>query len=234
MTDGGVTALTHLVSMDLISKDHNAFGRMTSVSDDRALWLAYNVLPHEPALRSWLRRKLSLGFDIDDVVQETYTVLAAKASIDTIRNPRAYTFQVAYSVIMRQLRDSRVVPITAVADIGTLDAAIDAPSPEDAVVARDELSHLRRAIQALPRQTRQAFILRRVEGLSQQEIARHMKLSEHTVEKHIARGIKLLLAQFGRGGNRGVEASRKRASTKTAGEDKKRDTCDAETNCRLN
>jgi RNA polymerase sigma-70 factor (ECF subfamily) len=52
----------------------------------------------------------------------------------------------------------------------------------------------------MPRQTRAAFVLRRVEGLSQQEIARRMNLSEHTIEKHISRGIKLLLAEFGGGG----------------------------------
>jgi RNA polymerase sigma-70 factor (ECF subfamily) len=207
---------------------------MTSVSDDRAHWLARHVLPHESALRAWLRRKSPFGFDIDDIVQETYAVLAAKASVDAIRNPRAYTFQVAYSVVLRQLRESRVVPITAVIDIGTLDAALDEPSPEDAVLARNELSHLHRAIQALPRQTRQAFILRRIEGLSQNEIARRMKLSEHTVEKHIARGIKLLLAQFGRGGNRGADASRKQASVTSVREDKKRETCDVETNRCLN
>ncbi len=167
---------------------------MPSVDDARAQWLARHVLPHEPALRAWLRKKATFGFDIDDVVQETYAILAAKASIDTIRNPRTYAFQTAWSVILQQLRQSSVVPITAVADIDTLAACSDAPSPEDHVLARNELAMIRRAITGLPRQTRQAFILRRIEGLSQVEIARRMKLSENTVEKHIARGIRLLMA----------------------------------------
>ncbi len=193
---------------------------MTMVTDMRAQWLARHVLPHEAALRAWLRRRLPRGFDLDDVVQETYAVLAAKASIEAIRNPRTYTFQVAYSVILQQLRHSRVVPITAVNDTAFLDAAIDEPSPEQAVLARDELARIRSAIDALPRQTRLAFVMRRVDGLSQQEIARRMNLSEHTVEKHIARGIKSLLAQFGRGGNRGADASSpvgKTASGQSAG-----------------
>jgi RNA polymerase sigma-70 factor (ECF subfamily) len=37
-----------------------------------------------------------------------------------------------------------------------------------------------------------------------------MGLSEHTIEKHISRGIKLLLAQFGRGGNSAVQASKEK------------------------
>jgi len=188
------------------------------ITDERARWLAAHVVPHEAALRAWLRGKSSLGFDVDDIVQETYAVLAAKACVESIHNPKTYAFQVAYSIILQQLRQSRVVPIAAVADFGAIEAAIDEPSPEQTLLARDELRRVQRAIDALPRQTRTAFVLRRVEGLSQQEIARRMNLSEHTVEKHIARGIKSLLAQFGRGknaanaagGNRAVQASKEK------------------------
>ena len=173
------------------------------ISDERARWLAAHIIPHEAALRAWLRGKASPGSDVDDIVQETYAILAAKRTVDAINNPKTYAFQVAYSVILQQLRHSRVVPIAAVADIGALEAAVDEPSLEDAAIARDELRQVELAIEALPRQTRTAFILRRVEGLSQQAIASRMGLSEHTIEKHISRGIKLLLAQFGRGGQFG-------------------------------
>ncbi|TWB33653.1 RNA polymerase sigma-70 factor (ECF subfamily) [Nitrospirillum viridazoti] len=185
------------------------------ITDERARWLAVNVVPHEPALRSWLKRKASLQFDIDDVVQETYAILATKATVDTINDPKTYAFQVAYSVILQQLRHSRVVPITAVADIGTLETVMDEPSPEDTVLARFELEQVQRAIEALPRKTRAAFVMRRVEGLSQQEIARRMNLSEHTIQKHVARGIKLLLAQFSRDGSDG--ASKSSANKKKTG-----------------
>ncbi|WP_044560562.1 RNA polymerase sigma factor [Azospirillum sp. B4] len=150
------------------------------------------------------QRKASLHFDVDDVVQETYAILATKASVDAINDPKTYAFQVAYSVILQQLRRSRVVPITAVADIGTLETVMDEPSPEDTVLARFELEQVRRAIDALPRKTRAAFVMRRVEGLSQQEIARRLNVSEHTIQKHVARGIKLLLAQFSRDGGQGA------------------------------
>ena len=184
--------------------------QMKPISNERARWLAAHVVPHEAALRAWLRGKSSLGFDIDDIVQETYAILAAKTSVEDIANSKTYTFQVAHSVILQQLRKSRVVPIAAMADVGTLEAAIEDPSPEQTLLARDELQRVQRAIEALPRQTRTAFVLRRVEGLSQAEIAKRMRLSEHTVEKHIARGIKSLLAQFGRGGNKAVQASKEK------------------------
>mgnify|MGYP006186034825 CR=1 FL=1 len=48
-------------------------------------------------------------------------------------------------------------------------------------------------IAQLPDKCRQAFILRRVEGFSQREIAERMQISENTVEKHVCKGIRLLM-----------------------------------------
>src|SRR3546814_4682438 len=48
---------------------------MVACSDERARWLATQVLPHEPALRAWLSRRLGAGLEVDDVVQEAYAVL---------------------------------------------------------------------------------------------------------------------------------------------------------------
>ncbi|MEE3625833.1 RNA polymerase sigma factor [Nitrospirillum sp. BR 11752] len=169
--------------------------------EERARWLATHILPHEHGLRAWLRSKAFLGFDVDDVVQETYAILVAKACVAGIENPRAYAFQTAYSVVVRLLRQARVVPIAAVADLSALEAVVDAPSPEEVTSARQELRLIQDAIADLPRQTRRAFVMRRVEGLPQQEIARRMRLSENTVEKHIARGLRLLAERFGRGGS---------------------------------
>ena len=50
---------------------------MGQYSDERAIWLGRHVLPHEPALRAWLRRRRLDGLEIDDVIQETYTRLVA-------------------------------------------------------------------------------------------------------------------------------------------------------------
>jgi RNA polymerase sigma-70 factor (ECF subfamily) len=46
-----------------------------------------------------------------------------------------------------------------------------------------------RAVRELPVQCRRVFVLRKVYGLSQQEVARHLGISEATVEKHVAKGV---------------------------------------------
>ena len=159
----------------------------------RALWLAEHVLPCEPGLRDWLRRRMSMRQDVDDVIQETYAILASMADVSHVRQPRAYVFQVAQSVVLQQLRRAQVVPIEAVAEIDRLDISGDDVCPERRASSHQELARVEALIASLPDKCRQAFVLRRVEGYSQREIAQRMNISENTVEKHICKGLRVLM-----------------------------------------
>ena len=162
-------------------------------SRDRTEWLARHILPHEPALRAWLRRRVAGGLEVDDVVQETYAVLAGLASVDHIVSPRSYAFQTAQSLILRDLRRGRIVRMETTDDIERMGYAIDEPSPERQVSARQELRRAREAIARLPAKCREAFTLRKLEGLSQRDVARRMGISESTVEKHVGRALRTLM-----------------------------------------
>jgi len=168
---------------------------------ERSLWLSRHVLPHEPALRGWLRHRRVEGLETDDIVQETYAVLAGLACVDHIENPRAYAFQTAQSVILRHLRRARVVRIDALGDLEQLNTPLDDPSPEHQTAARQELRRVSDLIARLPSKCREAFTLRKVEGLSQREVAVRMGISESTVEKHIGRALRTLMEAMKHGGN---------------------------------
>ncbi|HZW14920.1 MAG TPA: sigma-70 family RNA polymerase sigma factor [Brevundimonas sp.] len=165
-------------------------------------------MPHEPALRSWLLNRRLAGLEIDDIIQETYARLIAVESVAGVRNPKTYAFQAAYSVMVTHVRRSRVIAFQTVSDIDQLGALADEPSPEHSVADRDELQHLGEAIASLPARIRDVFILRRVEGFSQREVAQRLGISESTVEKHMSRGFYLLTALFTRGGNHSAGASK--------------------------
>lgn len=193
---------------------------MTRVCEERAVWLARHVLPHEPALRAWLTRWRLQDLLVDDVVQEAYAVLAARESVEDIRNPRSYLFQTARRVILMHLRRSRVVSIRAVEDMERIGAPADEASPEQQVSDREELHRLARAIADLPEMGRQALTLRVIDGLSQREVGERMGISENAAQKHIAKSIHLLMDLFGRGGNAAPDASRtpvKKERTPNAG-----------------
>lgn len=67
-----------------------------------------------------------------------------------------------------------------------------APLQDEILIMRERLAHVRAGIAELPPRSRQALLLRRIEGLSYREIAQRMQISEGAVEKHISRGMRFL------------------------------------------
>jgi RNA polymerase sigma-70 factor (ECF subfamily) len=157
-------------------------------------WLGREVLCHEPELRAWLRRTRLARGDLDDIVQETYSRLAALTDVGHIANPRAYLFQTARNVVFEQIRRARVVRLDAVAEFEALETAHAEPSPERIVAARHELARVQALLAALPDRRRRILQMRKIEGLSQQEIARRLGVTENVVENEAARGLRSLVA----------------------------------------
>ncbi|MGE3476552.1 MAG: RNA polymerase sigma factor [Rhodospirillaceae bacterium] len=185
----------------------------------RARWLEQHVLPHDAALRAWIQKKVPVGLDVDDVVQEAYAILASLDSVESIRNPKSYTLRVAYSVILSHVRRARIVPMMTVSDVDFLGASDDTPSVERTVSDRDDLRRVGDAISELPPTCRQVFVLRRIDGLSQREIAERLGITVKTVEKHITKAVRVLVDSFGRGGSGPGRASIGGQTNKAAAED---------------
>lgn len=181
---------------------------MAGVCDERALWLGRHVLPHEPQLRAWLRRRRLDGLELDDVIQETYSRLMSADSVSHILDAKSYAFQVAGSVVIDHLRRMKVISIFSVPELDQVETASLDPSPERQAIDRDELNRLAGLIATLPGKIRDVFVLRRVHGLSQAEVANRLGLSESTVEKHMAKGFLIMLAQYRHGGIAPVHPSK--------------------------
>lgn len=154
-------------------------------------------------MRRWLARRARmgmLGLSSDDIIQEAYAKLAGLDCTDHITNPRAYLFQTANSVLLQEIRRKKVVPFESLdlsdaREVPGNDAAI-----EHQLEMREELVLVLRTIRALPEKCRQVFVLRKIHGLSQREIADRLQISESTVEKHLARGVKKLMDTHRYGG----------------------------------
>lgn len=174
---------------------------------ERAHWIAGHVLPHEAELRRALRRRAPAGFEIDDIVQEIYARLAALSSVDHIHSPRSYIHHMASGVMTDYVRRQKVVPMLAVDDYEAIGAISADPSPEAVVLHRDQLNRLTRIFSHLPPVVAQVFRLRRVEGLSQKDVARRLGVPESTIEKRMARGVYLIARHWESGGNDEVRST---------------------------
>lgn len=159
------------------------------------LWIAQEVLPHEPALRRWLRGTFP-QHQADDVIQESYCRLAELDGFAHITDPRGYLFQTARNVVLADIRRARVVRIEAAGSLADIAPALiaDELDPERIVAGRGLLGHVEALIGALPDRARAILRLRKLDGLSQREIAERMGVTETIVENDLARGLRTVLA----------------------------------------
>lgn len=149
-------------------------------------------------MRSWLRSAFPT-IDADDVIQETYCRISALDSVAHIADPCSYFFQTARNVVLQQIRRTRVVSIEAASGLSEFDQALaeDDASPERIVAGRRALARVEALIAALPDRCRQIFQLRKIEGVSQREIATRLGVTETIVENEVTRGLRRILDAMG-------------------------------------
>lgn len=159
---------------------------------DIAAWVGSHVLPHEAAVRAWLKRWTGRRQDIDDVIQEAYCRLAAMEDVTHVGNGRAYLFQTTRNIVLEQVRRSKIVHIDNVTDMSALTIVDEAPPMDRVVAGARALQRVEQLIEGLPLRCRRVFVLRRIHGVSQREIARLLGITQAAVEKQATRGLKLI------------------------------------------
>lgn len=181
--------------------------RMDDSLDD---WFAREILVHEGALVAFLQRAWSHRAEIHDLRQETYVRVYEAAGKARPVAPRAFLFATARHLVSDRLRRGRVVSIETMGDLDALNVLVDEMSPERRLDSRQVLKRLAAAFDRLPDRCREVVWLRRVEELSQKEVAARLGISEKTVEKQIAKGVRLIAAHF-HGNGQATRAAPRRA-----------------------
>lgn len=162
---------------------------------DRNAWFVEQVLPHEAALERYLRRNWRDPDEVPDLRQEVYA--RVYDSCDMARLPDsalAFVLATARNLLIDRARRAQVVSIETFADMEALAPALDELSPERHASARSELRRLQDALTLLPPRCRAVVELRKIEGLSQREVASRLGITEDTVERQVSKGIRLLAA----------------------------------------
>lgn len=155
-------------------------------------WVARYAIPQESRVRSTLRRAGVTEADIDDLIQEAYCRLAALRSVDHIGNPAGYFMQIVKNGWRDSLRRSKIVPLDSFTENAALFVMDETSEIEAAAIAREELARIDAVLANLPERCRAIFIAKRVEGLSQREIAERLKVSENVVENDIQKALRAI------------------------------------------
>ena len=152
-------------------------------------WFNEEVLPHEPALRSWLRVRFPFLSESDDVVQESYVRIIRARQRREVTNTKSYLFMVARNVVVDLFRRNRATPLTSVPETEKAAVIEDRVGVAEAVCASQEFEVLRQAVDALPERCRKIMMLRRFHGLPNHEIAEQLGLSVNTVNAQLVIGL---------------------------------------------
>jgi len=156
-------------------------------------WFTAEVLVHEPALMHFLLKRWSQREEVADLRQEIYMRVYEAALRERPQSPRAFLFTTARNLMADRIRRQKVVSIEAVGDLEPSSVyLIEDLSPERWAGGRQLLRRLADALDALPDRCRDVVWLRRVEDLPQKDVAHRLGIREKTVEKHLAKGMRLL------------------------------------------
>jgi len=151
-------------------------------------WFTEHVQPHEPSLRSYLRSSFSSTEDVDDLVQDTFTRVLKLRESSEIRSTKALLFTVARNAVRDLIRRRAIVRFEPVMEVQGSTVLQDDADVVEFVARKQELSLLADAIRSLPVRCQEVFLLRKIQHLSQKEIAQRLGISETTVETLVARG----------------------------------------------
>jgi len=131
--------------------------------------------------------------EIEDIVQETYVRACQIENKERITEPRSFLLKTARNLALDYVKKANTRFTCGVDDVDSLTSGTGSTLTDDTfgnVTSNEEFGLFCESVRMLPVKCRRAFVLKKVYGYTQREIAQVMKLSEKTVEKHISEGIK--------------------------------------------
>ncbi|MDT4822048.1 putative RNA polymerase sigma factor FecI [compost metagenome] len=144
---------------------------------------------HHQWLLGWLRRRLQCPHHAADIAQDTFIRLLTAGAYVAPCEPRAFLATVARRLLIDNGRRQRLEQ--AYREELELCAAHmeQAPSPEQILQAIQALESLDRALSRMKPRMRETFVLRHLEGLAQDEIARRLGVSVRTVQTDLVEAL---------------------------------------------
>jgi len=152
---------------------------------------------HHDSLIKFLRRRLRIADDADDIAQETYIRMMKYEGSREIKSPSAMLFRIAVNVANDSGRAALARCAADHLEIENVHLVSEQPSAERALLAEQHLDLVLDVIEDLPPKCKQVFLLSRVRGMTYPEIAEHCGISVKMVEKQISRAVAACLRKVG-------------------------------------
>ncbi len=140
--------------------------------------------------------------DIEDILQETYINTYKSSLKQEINFPKAFMVKTAIRLANRHIKLAQRTECDAEIEqrsdegLSFYNTSNFSSQTEQEVLNREDFGFLCEAVNELPDRCRKVFVLKKIYGLSQREIAERLGISESTVEKHVAKGLLRTMKSF--------------------------------------
>lgn len=148
-------------------------------------------LESRPELMRYLAFRVRNAAESEELAPEVYVRMMRLDQVHLIRNPRAYLFRVAASVLADRGRlQSRRITTEEMADAAD-QLADGSAGPYEQLLWRQRLDRVNQAINDLPERCRRALVLHRRDGWTYDEIAADLGVSRSMVKKYLRKALVL-------------------------------------------
>lgn len=144
---------------------------------------------HHPWLRAWLRQKLGCPERAADLAHDTFFRVLTRPQGESLGRPRAFLARIATRLMIDDARRSRLEQAWREAYAMAVAEQAQAPSAEEVREVIETLEHVARLLDGLPEKPRKAFLMFRLDGASQAEIAAELEVSVSMVKKYVAQAL---------------------------------------------
>ncbi|MCB1677571.1 MAG: RNA polymerase sigma factor [Halioglobus sp.] len=140
-------------------------------------------------LQRYVSRFCSTREDAEDLTQEAFLRVLEAGSKGDIQHPQAYLYRTARNLSLNLLASKSHQLSRYIEDLADPTVIEDGVPLETQVSHEQRLELFCRAALELPERCREVLLLRKVYGLSQQQVAARLGISVSTVEKHLAKAL---------------------------------------------
>lgn len=139
------------------------------------------------SLTRYVARYFKRSHEAEDVVQEAFVKVMQAQHERRIQSPKSYLFRTARNLSLAQINKKSYKLTDELGDLLSESELLASRSLEADYEVRENFEVFCRAVQALPVKCRRAFVLCRVYGFKQQEVAERMGITLSAVEGHLTR-----------------------------------------------
>ena len=127
--------------------------------------------------------------DIEDLVQETFVKSYEAELKQEIKFERTYMLKTAKNLAINHVSKASARKNQSLENMQALPIDLTSNSLESQFETKERFLQFCRATDTLSTEVKRVFLLKKVYGISQKDIAQSIGLSESTVEKHVAKGL---------------------------------------------